>query len=482
LAENALTQELSVHEIRQRTGHPLIDGDGHLIEVREAFVRFVSDNGAERLLDDPFARGLLVPGEEHRLFPPLEQRLRSHSHKPHFWITPARTWDYASVTMPGLMYQRLGETGFDFSVIYPTYGLHLSQIPGDEARRGLCRLYNEMVAADFAPYLDRLCPVAVLPLSTPSEGLDELEHARSLGLTAFLIPSFVWRTIPAFADAPPEYRARLRRMDTFGVDSEHDYDPFWARCVELNAPLAAHLSGSGLPDHISPSNSIFSAGQFAATGEALAKSLFLGGVLHRFPRLRVALLEGGVAAGARLYSDLVGRFEKRGPEGIRHLDVRNIDTAELARLAPRYNPRLVGLPPERLVPARYTAEGGVNDFAAAGIQSAKDIRDQFCRGLYWGCEGDDPLVGVAFDARVNPLEAVLPAFVGSDIGHWDVPSFDHPLHEAYEQVQRGILTPAQFRDFTFTNAVRFYGGTEPGFFVGTAVESAARQVALETGH
>jgi len=64
---NALTQELSVHEIRQRTGHPLIDGDGHLIEVREAFAAFVSDNGGERLLDDPFARGLLVPGEEHRL-------------------------------------------------------------------------------------------------------------------------------------------------------------------------------------------------------------------------------------------------------------------------------------------------------------------------------------------------------------------------------------------------------------------------------
>jgi predicted TIM-barrel fold metal-dependent hydrolase len=471
-----VTQELSVHEIRQRTGHPLIDGDGHQIEVREAFVRFVSDQGFASLLDDPFARGLLIPGEEQRLFPSLAQRRQVFSHKPHFWITPARTRDYAAVTMPGLMYERLPETGFDFSVVYPTYGLHLSQVPGDEARRGLCRLYNEMVAADFAPYRDRLCPVAVLPLSTPEEGIEELEHAVSLGLTAFLIPSFVWRTIPAYADAPAPYKARLRRMDTFGVDSEHDYDPFWRRCVELDAPLAAHLSGSGLPDHVSPSNSIFSAGQFAATGEALAKSLFLGGVLHRFPGLRVALLEGGVSYAARLYSDLVGRFEKRGPASIGQLDVRNIDTAELTRLAPRYNPRLVGLPTERLVPAAYSEEGGVNDFAAAGVQSAKDIRDQFCRGLYWGCEGDDPLVGVAFDTRVNPLEAVLPAFVGSDIGHWDVPSFDHPLHEAYEQVQHGILNAGQFRDFSFTNAARFYGGHSARFFAGTAVEAATLPV------
>lgn len=468
-----MTHELSVHEIRERAGHPLIDGDGHLIEVREGLVRFVAGRGGEKYLEDPFVRGLLVPGQERTMFPPLARRREFHTHKPHFWITPANTRDYAAVTMPALMHERLPETGFDFAVVYPTYGLHLSQIPDAEARRGLCRLYNEMVAADFAPYRDRLSPVAVLPLHTPAEGIEELEHAASLGLKAFLIPSFVWRTIPAFRDAPAEYRSRLRRMDTFGTDSEHDYDPFWKRAEELNAPLAAHLSGGGLPGHVSPSNSLFSAGQFAATGEALAKSLFLGGVLRRFPRLRVALLEGGVAYGARLYSDLVGRFEKRGPEGLARLDVRKLDTAELSRLAERYSPRLAGLPPERLVPAAYADEGGDNDFAAAGIQSAKDIRDQFLR-LYWGCEGDDPLAGVAFDTRVNPLDAVLPAFVGSDIGHWDVPAFDHPLHEAYEQVTRGILTEGQFRDFTFTNAARFYGGGEPGFFDGTVIEETVR--------
>lgn len=468
-----MSEQSSVQSLRERIGHPMVDGDGHLIEVREAFVRFVHEQGQGHLFEDPFAKGLLIPGEEMGLFPGPERRRQYHLHKPHFWITPANTRDYAAVTMPGLMYERLPETGFDFSVVYPTYGLHLSQIPGDEARQGLCRMYNEMVAADFAPYRDRLSPVAVLPLTTPEEGIDALEHAASLGLKAFVIPSFVWRTIPAFADAPPEYRSRLRRLDTFGVDSEYDYDPFWKRASELNAPLAAHLSGSGLIDHASPSNSIFSAGQFAATGEVLAKSLFLGGVLRRFPTLRVALLEGGVAVGARLYSDLVGRFEKRGPEGIAKLDVRNIDTAELARLAPRYNPRLVGVPPERLVPAVRSEEGGMNDFAASGVQSAKDIRDQFCTGLYWGCEGDDPLVGVAFDERVNPLGATIPTFVGSDIGHWDVPSFDHPIHEAYEQVEHGLLTSDQFEQFTFSTAVRFYAGHTNDFFAGTAVEAAA---------
>jgi predicted TIM-barrel fold metal-dependent hydrolase len=473
-------EDLSTREIRERVGHPVIDGDGHLVEVREALVRFARQHGQEGLFDDPVARGLLVPGNEHERFPPLDQRRHFYTHKANRWFTPANTRDYAAVSMPGLMYERLEETGFDFAVVYPTFGLHIAHIPGDAARRGLCYLYNELVAEDYQPYRDRLSPVAILPLSTPEEGIEGLEHAASLGLKAFLIPSYVWRTIPAFADAPPEYGSRLRRMDSFGCDSEYDYDPFWKRAVELNAPLSAHLSGAGLMDHVSPSNSLFSAGQFAATAEMLAKSLFLGGVLHRFPELRIGLMECGVAVGARLYGDLVGRYQKRGPEGLGRLDPRAIDTAEVARLAARYNPRLVDVPEERLLPALAAEEGGDNDFQASGVSSPADIRDQFCRGLFWGCEGDDPLIGVAFDRRINPLAATLPAFIGSDIGHWDVPSFDHPLKEAYEQVGHGVLTPGEFREFTFINAVRFYAGDRAEFFAGTTVESEAEAAIATT--
>jgi hypothetical protein len=263
-------------------------------------------------------------------------------------------------------------------------------------------------------------------------------------------------------------------MDHFGVDSEYDYDPFWKRAVELNTALAGHLSAAGFPDHVSPSNTFFSAGQFAATGEMLAKSLFLGGVLHRFPQLRVGLLEGGVAVGVRLLGDFVSRFDKRGEEGLKRLDPSLLDTTALARLASKYSPRLSGVPEDRLIPPLAAEEGGSNDFEASGVHGPEDIVEQFCRGFFWGCEGDDPLVGVAFDTRVNPLGAVVPAFVGSDIGHWDVPSFEHPLQEAYEQVEHGVLTPAQFEEFTLTNAVHFYAGDRPDFFAGTVVESALR--------
>jgi hypothetical protein len=114
-----------------------------------------------------------------------------------------------------------------------------------------------------------------------------------------------------------------------------------------------------------------------------------------------------------------------------------------------------------------------DDFAAVGLTSVEDIRDRFCTNFFWGCEADDPLVGLAFDSRVTPLGARLPAFFASDLGHWDVPDFDEPLEEAYELVERGILDEEALREFVFTNPLRFYSSLDPEFFNGTMVESAA---------
>ena len=91
------------------------------------------------------------------------------------------------------------------------------------------------------------------------------------------------------------------------------------------------------------------------------------------------------------------------------------------------------------------------------VGSAKDIADAFSRSFFWGCEGDDALVGLAYDERVIPLGARLRPMMGSDLGHWDVPSFTLPLVEAYELLEHGILTAAQFEEFTCGNAALYYG-------------------------
>ena len=48
--------------------------------------------------------------------------------------------------------------------------------------------------------------------------------------------------------------------------------------------------------------------------------------------------------------------------------------------------------------------------------------------------------------------------------------------EAYELVEHGLLNDENFRDFMFSNAVRFWGELNPDFFKGTVVKTAAAEV------
>ena len=107
----------------------------------------------------------------------------------------------------------------------------------------------------------------------------------------------------------------------------------------------------------------------------------------------------------------------------------------------------------------------------------KNWRSEFARNFYFGCEADDPLTALAFDARLGPrLKPVL----GSDISHWDVADMTTILEEAYELVDDGLLSPEEFREFTFTNAVEMHCGMNPDFFKGTIVETAVQQQLQQT--
>ena len=112
------------------------------------------------------------------------------------------------------------------------------------------------------------------------------------------------------------------------------------------------------------------------------------------------------------------------------------------------------------------------------LTSTDDIYRVFTEQYFFGCEADDPMNAMAFNAELNPGEAKLQAIFASDVGHWDVPDFREVLPEAWELVEDGLLDEDQFRAFTFGNAASLMTATNPDFFVGTAVEDAvARAVA-----
>lgn len=114
----------------------------------------------------------------------------------------------------------------------------------------------------------------------------------------------------------------------------------------------------------------------------------------------------------------------------------------------------------------------LDDWARCQIESIEDIKDLFVPSFFFGCEADDRMVAWAFNAKVNPMGARLGAMMSSDIGHWDVNDMTEVVEEAYELVEDGLISEDDFREFTFTNAVRLYASMNPDFFKGTACESA----------
>jgi hypothetical protein len=233
----------------------------------------------------------------------------------------------------------------------------------------------------------------------------------------------------------------------------------------------------------SPSNYMYNhIGSFGASMEALCKSLFLGGVTRRFPELSFGLLEGGVGWACSLYADLLSHWEKRNRQTIHHLDPARIDTGLLMALFAKYGDErfradLDGLARSftKLEPEPPT----LDEWAACEIEKAEDVRDLFVPHFYFGCEADDPMVAWAFDTRTNPLGARLRAMFSSDMGHWDVPDMAGIVAEAHELVERGLIGADDFREFVFTNPVRFYTSVNPRFFEGTRCEDAAARLLAE---
>jgi hypothetical protein len=318
-------------------------------------------------------------------------------------------------------------------------------------------------------------------MHTPEEAVAELEYAvRTLGLKTAMMASLIRRPIRS-SKPNPRYNEWL---DVIGLDSDYDYDPVWAKCVELGISPSFHSVSKGVGTRLSPSNAVYNhIGHFGVAGEAVCKALFLGGVTRRFPNLNFAFLEGGVGWACSLYSDLIGHWKKRNPEALEEINPANLNREMLAHLFAQYGGKgaadkidQLRMEAENLSPRTADPTASLDDFEACKIKRPEDVRELFVPRFYFGCEADDPANAWAFNSRGNPFGARLGAVFGSDIGHFDVPDMTAVLHEAYELVDDKLISEEDFRDFVFTNPVKLWAGNNPDFFKGTIVENSAKAV------
>ncbi len=472
-----------IERIKNKLDHPVIDADCHVIEFTPVFLDYLKAVGGSEIAAR-FAKRQVnwykMSGQE---------RLDKQRTRTPWWALPsANTLDRATAMLPGLLNKRLDEMGIDYAIAYPTLGLIFPGDPVEDVRRACCRALNTYHAELFSSYSSRMTPVAVIPLATPEEGIEELEYAvKVLGLKAIMTPSLIRRPVAEAARISPKASQYATRIDTLAFESDYDYDPFWAKCRELKVAVTVHSGGSGWGTRNSVNNYMYNhIGNFAAAAEGFSRALIMGGVTRRFPELKFAFLEGGVGWASALYSGLIGHWQKRNRQALQAYDPATLDYRQLAALFAEYGQDVT----TRKVSAEdFTQDfltknpedpAMLDEFAACGFECIEDIRDQFQPNFYFGCEADDPQTALAFDRRLNPLQVTLKAMFGSDIGHWDVPDMSTVLGEAYELVDKGLLSADDFRAFTFTNAATLHGGMNPDFYKGTVVENAVSAVLAST--
>jgi predicted TIM-barrel fold metal-dependent hydrolase len=463
-------------DVRAKLDHPVVDSDGHMMECSFAVLDFVKQVGGPEIA---------------KRYEDILSNDQTGASRRATWVGNSGTSsiDRATALLPKMFRARLDDAGIDFAVIYGTFALSVLGIGDDELRPVVYRAMNMLYADMFKDVSDRLTPVALIPMHDADEAVAELDFAiGELGLKAIVMNTMINRPAPEVVAEAPHLAHHTMAPYSPAIDVGDTYDKVWAKCVELGVAPSCHNSSRGRGTmHGSPSNYIFnSLGSFGQGSDYFCRALFFGGVPKRFPTLKFAFLEGGAGWGSQLYNSMFEYWEKRNLQALKDtLDPAKLDVDLLVEMFEKYGNAY--LTPERIRAEPHQSPNSnlfvpaeeLDDFAPTGVTKPEHIRDIFETNFYFGCEADDRLNAVAFDARLNHFGHKLNAILGSDIGHWDVPDMTKVLVEAYELVDDGLINSDDFRDFSFANVVRMHTGMNPDFFKGTVVEDAVEKLKAE---
>jgi predicted TIM-barrel fold metal-dependent hydrolase len=164
------------------------------------------------------------------------------------------------------------------SVLYPSQGLVLFEVPVTDVVSASMRRYNDWLADFCGEAPDRLKGIAMLNLDDIDAGVAELERCRERGLAGALI------TV-----APPRWQPYRSPA----------YDRLWAAAQDLAMPLSMHVATDRADPRVGRAAfrldvknvppSVF-VNPDAQVRQAYAELIF-SGVFERFPRLRVGSVE-----------------------------------------------------------------------------------------------------------------------------------------------------------------------------------------------
>jgi predicted TIM-barrel fold metal-dependent hydrolase len=171
----------------------------------------------------------------------------------------------------------MDKEGVDVGVLFPTVGLYIMWRDNldPELSAAICRAYNTWMSDYCSASNKRLYGVALLPLQDPARAVEELKHAKKLGLVGIF-----WR--------PNKVCGRTM--------SSPDYYPIYETAADLGMTVCVHEGARTVLEQAG-SDRYSEFGRHVACHpleQMLAcLNLCADGVLERFPKLKVAHLESG---------------------------------------------------------------------------------------------------------------------------------------------------------------------------------------------
>ncbi len=263
-----------------RDGFKVFDSDMHVLEPVDLWERYIDrrfrDRAPRGSTHTPMDVGVEVDGENTFQLSAQIARVSFPGGLDRFAEDIARGFD------AGAQLRAMDREGIDVTVLYPSRGLFVNSDPEMDPAfsAAIARAYNNWLA-DFCRAGDprRMYGAALVPFQDVEAAIHEARRAvRDLGFKAvFLRPN---------PPRPGVYWHQPR------------FDPLWAVLQDLGVPVGFHEGvASRMPtvgadrfgqDHFALQHACSHSLEQMLAVEAMT----LGGVLERFPRLKVAFLEG----------------------------------------------------------------------------------------------------------------------------------------------------------------------------------------------
>ncbi len=306
-----------------KQGFKVLDSDLHVLEPRDLYLTYMDPKWGNRIpRGEPrnaiqSVHFVTADGKAVRTAPVLDEAYRGpsweiqedveHRESPRFQVGMERDFD------PVSQLTAMDMEGIDAAVLFRTVPLHTDDTQEPEYAMALCRAWNDWISDFCRTDPTRLKAAGLVTLHDADLAVDEIRRiVTERGHTAICM-------------TPEPIHGRQL--------AERYFDPVWAEAERLGVPVCFHPSFFPNQEHWSNRFATLSGCAWLVETfdqpmeNVLAVVYFTaGGILERFPHLRVAFLEGNCSWLPWLLYRLDERYELfGGVRGVTPLSMKPSD-------------------------------------------------------------------------------------------------------------------------------------------------------------